>query len=228
VSLLATLAIVTWKRRIVVVEDEALVASLLHETLSQQGFDAFIGHDALEARSLVQSVDPDAALIDINLGPGPSGLQLGQWLHRSHPQIALIFLSRHADPRLGGAGDWNVPPHATFLSKDRMTNTGMLVEAIESALRQNQPATRHDLESKSQLGKLTAVQREILRLAAQGLTNSAIAARRGTSERTVEQRLQAVYGTLGIEISPDINPRVQAIKMFIEAVGLVSGTESLT
>ena len=217
-----------WRRRIVVVEDEPLVASLLHDALNQQGFDAFIGHDALEARTLVESVDPDAALIDINLGEGPSGLQLGQWLHRSHPQVALIFLSRHVDPRLGGADQWEVPPHATFLSKDRMTNTAILVDSIEVAMRQIHPAARHDLESNSPLTKLTAIQNEILRLAAQGLTNSAIATKRGTSERTVEQRLQAVYETLGIEITPDINPRVQAIRIFIEAGGLVSDAESFT
>jgi DNA-binding NarL/FixJ family response regulator len=217
---------VTWKRRIVLVEDEVLLASLLHDALSQQGFEVFIGHDALEARTLVESADPDAALIDINLGAGPSGLQLGQWLHRTHPQVALIFLSRHVDPRLGGADQWEVPPHATFLSKDRMTNTSVLVDSIEIAMRQIHPVARHDLEVNGQLTRLTAIQNEILRLAAQGLTNSAIAAKRGTSERTVEQRLQAVYETLGIEISPDINPRVQAIKMFIEAGGLVRGAES--
>jgi DNA-binding NarL/FixJ family response regulator len=219
---------VEWRRRIVVVEDEKMVASLLHDAFSQQGFDAVIGHDALEARHLVETQDPDAALIDINLGSGPSGLQFGQWLHRTHPQVALIFLSRHVDPRSSGAEQWDVPPNATFLSKDRITNTAVLVDAVEMALRQINPAARHDLEDRSQLAQLTAIQNEILHLAAQGLTNSAIAAKRGTSERTVEQRLQAVYETLGISISPDINPRVQAIRMFIEAGGLIRDTESFT
>jgi hypothetical protein len=41
----------------------------------------------------------------------------------------------------------------------------------------------------------------------------------------VEQRLQTVYELLGIQITPDINPRAKAIRMFIEAGGLAETGE---
>lgn len=216
-----------WARRILVVEDDVMVASLVAESLTREGFETAVAHNAVEAREQVQATDPDAAVIDINLGSGPSGLQVGQWLHRTHPHIALVFLSRHVDPRSAGAEQWHVPPGASFLSKDRMSEPQSLVHAIESALRQSPTITRHDLETTSRLSDLTATQIEILRLAAQGLTNTAIAERRGTSERTVEQRLQAVYVSLGIEASRSINPRVQAIRFFIEAGGMVNEPQPL-
>jgi len=218
---------VEWRRRILVVEDEPLIASLIADSLTKEGFEAATAGNAVEARDQVRNIDPDAAVIDINLGAGPSGMQLGQWLHRTHPYVALVFLSRHVDPRTTGVEDWDVPPGATFLSKDRMTEPRALVHAIESALRQGPQLIRHDLETTSKLSVLTVTQLEILRLAAQGLTNTAIAERRGTSERTVEQRLQAVYDALGIEISRDVNARVQAIRMFIEAGGMVHDAQPL-
>jgi DNA-binding NarL/FixJ family response regulator len=218
---------VEWRRRILVVEDEPLIASLIADSLTREGFDVAIAHDALQAREQVQATDPDAALIDINLGSGPNGMHFGQWLHRTHPYVALVFLSRHVDPRTAGIEQWDVPPGSSFLAKDRMTEPRALVQAIDFALRQSPSTTRHDLETTSKLAKLTTTQIEILRLAAQGLTNTAIAERRGTSERTVEQRLQAVYESLGIEISRDVNARVQAIRMFIEAGGLIKDPQPL-
>lgn len=204
-----------------------MIAALLADSLKREGFDASTASNAVDARDQVRNTDPDAALIDINLGAGPSGMQFGQWLYRTHPYVALIFLSKHVDPRTIGLEQWGVPPGATFLSKDRISDPRSLVQAIESALRQGPHLERHDLETASKLASLTATQIEILRLAAQGLTNTAIAERRGTSDRTVEQRLQAVYDALGIEISREVNARVQAIRMFIEAGGVAADPQPM-
>ena len=204
-----------------------MVASLIAESLTHGGFDAAIARDAVHAREQVQSHDPDAAVIDINLGSGPSGIQFGQWLHRTHPQIALVFLSNHVDPHTAGVDRWDVPPDSAFLAKERMTEPGALVKSIEDALRQSSAMVRHDLQISSQLAKLTGTQLQVLRLAAQGLTNVAIAERRGTTDRSVEQRLQSIYETLGIESSRDVNARVQAIRMFIEAGGLVGDPQPM-
>ena len=53
------------------VEDEPMVASLLADSLHRGGFDASTASNAVEARDQVRNTDPDAALIDINLGAGP-------------------------------------------------------------------------------------------------------------------------------------------------------------
>lgn len=54
-----------WERRILVVEDEPLVASLICDALNHQGFLASSSPDAIDARAKVDETDPDAALIDI-------------------------------------------------------------------------------------------------------------------------------------------------------------------
>ena len=203
-----------------VVEDEPLVASLLCDVLKQAGFEARTAPDAVSAQALVEEFDPDGALIDINLGPGPHGLHLGHLLNRTRPDVGLVFLTKYQDPRVSGASGWTVPEGSAFLAKDRISDTKLLMDAIESVLNDSKHVTRHDKIQHGDFDRLTAIQLEILRLAALGLTNSAIARRRGTLARTVEQRLKTVYQTLGIVVSPDVNPRVEAIRRYIATLGL--------
>lgn len=209
----------TWIREILIVEDEPLVAALLAERLAESGFGTTIARDSLEARELLTDVDPDGAIIDINLGLGPNGMQFGQWLHLNHPHIAMVFLTKHVDPRTNGMDSWGVPPGSCFLSKDRVSDTHSLVSVLESALRQAKHLVRHDLEVGGALSELTSAQLEILQLAASGLTNRAIAKHRGTTERSVEQRLQSVYTTLDVEMSQNVNPRVRAIAIYLQSGG---------
>lgn len=206
-----------WVRRLLVVDDEALVRALLSEALTNAGFDVRTAVNAAEARVAVDEFDPDVAVIDIHLGAGPSGLHLGHALHRGHPDIGLVFLTKYHDRHAGGVDAWDVPPGSAFLAKDRIDDTRSLTAAIESVLRGASPP---DDRSSGPLSALTPTQVEILRLAALGLTNSAIAKTRKTQERTVEQRLQAIYAALGIPVTGDHNPRVEAVRRYIQAAGM--------
>lgn len=206
-----------WRRRLLIVDDEALLRTLLSDALSGAGFDVAVAVNAVDARSKVEEFDPDVAVIDIHLGSGPSGLHLGHALHRGHPEIGLVFLTKYHDRQAGGLDGWDVPPGSAFLAKDRINDAKALTEAIESVLRGGSPP---DERSDGPLSALTGTQLEILRLAALGLTNSAIARMRKTQERTVEQRLQAVYTAMGIPVTGDLNPRVEAVRRYIQAAGV--------
>ena len=54
------------------------------------------------------------------------------------------------------------------------------------------------------------------------MTNEAIARQRGTTERSVERRLSAVFRALGIDALPGVNPRVEAARLYIDAAGVPS------
>lgn len=209
----------SWRKRVLVVEDESILASLLAQSLELAGFEPRICRDALEAKDALSEFDPDVALLDINLGSGPSGLELGNLIHRSNPQVALIFLTKYSDPR-AISSTWSVPAGSSFITKDRVTDMSLLTDLIESTLRDGCVPLRDDLNRESPLQALTRIQLEILRLAALGLSNGAIARERGTQLRTVEHRLQSIYEALGIASSPDINPRIEAIRQYITFVGM--------
>lgn len=201
-----------------VVEDEALVSSLLADILTQSGFEVQICRSASEASEALVEFDPDIALLDINLGGGPSGLDLGHILHRTSPHVGLVFLTKYLDPRL--RRDRAVPPGSAFLDKRSITDTHLLIRAIESVLRDEPAPPRDDTVMRCGLDELTSTQLETLRLAAMGWTNAAIAKQRQTNERAVEKRLRAVYLAMGIPTNADVNPRVEAIRRYIAEAGL--------
>lgn len=211
-------------RRIIVLEDEALVAALLTQTLQDGGFHVVACNDAVSAKKAVVDLDPDGVLIDINLGEGPNGLQFGEWLTRTHPHIAQIYLTGISDPRvwlLGqGKASLKVIEDRIYLSKDKITNAQELRSCVDAALQDDAKNRLSQYRIDETLSKLSKSELEILSLAAEGLSNSAIASQRGTATRTVEQQLQAVYKALNLEITPDTNPRVQAVRIYLKASGV--------
>jgi DNA-binding NarL/FixJ family response regulator len=206
-----------WKRRIVVVDDETLVSTLIADLLARNSFEVRTAQSAAEARQVIAAFDPDAALIDIHLGAGPSGLHLGHVLRQAHPEMGIVFLSRFTDPAVAGLREVDLPDGCGFIAKEQVTDGSVLLEALNSALRGEVVI---EGRTDSPLSQLTSTQNEILRLAATGMTNAAIAKHRNTSERTVEMRLKSVYAVLGIVVTSEVNPRVQAVRQFIEAAGV--------
>lgn len=216
-------ATVTWTRRLLLVEDELLLASLMGEVLRGAGFAVEHAATALEARDRIDAFDPDAALIDVHLGSGPSGLHLGHVLARTHPHVGVLLLSRFADLSAAGLEGSDLPPGSRFVPKDRIVDTEALLATIDDVLAGRPVAD--DEETDAPLAGLARSQLSVLRLAASGLSNGAIAERRGTSERSVEQHLHAVYETLGIEVRGEVNPRVEAVRRYVEVAGLPAAAD---
>ncbi len=207
-------------RRLLIVEDDSLTSSLLQEVLTAAGFQVGAVASAREARQELDAFDPDAVLLDIMLGDGPSGISLGHLVVREYPGVAVLFLTRFPNAGAAGLSDLEVPPGCAFLRKDRIADVGYLVDAIEGTLRDHPERFRQDLSEDSLLRALTPNQRAVLRMMAQGLTNAAIARRRGTSESAVEQMLASIFRNLSLEHDGDSNARVQATRIYISACGL--------
>lgn len=207
-----------WVRRLLLVEDEPLLASLMAQVLTDAGFAVRVCPDEVTGREAVATFDPDAALIDVHLGAGPSGLHLGFALSQTHPDVGILLLSRYTDLSAAGLDGWELPPGSMFLPKHELVDAPTLIAAIDRVVR-GASWTADDAE-EGPLAGLTRTQLGTLRLVALGLTNAAIAEHRGTSERNVEQRLHSVYEALGITLDGRINPRVEAVRRYISAAGL--------
>jgi DNA-binding NarL/FixJ family response regulator len=210
-----------WSRRVLLVEDEPLLASLMGQVLVDTGFDVHICTSEAEGRRAARRFDPDVALVDVHLGTGPGGLFLAHALARSHPHVGILLLSRYEDLSAAGLEGWDLPAGSAFLRKDQVADRDALIGAVESVLR-GVPAALPGVAPVGALAALTRTQLAVLRLAAMGLTNTAIAQRRGTTERNIERRLATVYKVLGIEIDGALNPRVEAVRRYVAAAGLPS------
>ena len=201
------------------VEDEHLVSSLLKEILESAGFEVAIAPDAVSALTVAKKFDPDIAILDINLGEGPSGVELAFVLDKLQPGIALLILTKHPDLRTAGYTPEELPKGCGFLRKDLLNDSQQFIAAIENVVSGKQ-RVRQDQEPDRPLSALSSHQIEILRLAASGLTNAAIARQRNTSSRAVEQALKSIYQDLGIETDGDLNPRVEAVRRFVSVTGV--------
>lgn len=208
----------TAPRRLLVVEDDPLVSALLSESLTHLGFEVRAAESAAAARKMADSFDPDIALVDVVLGDGPSGLDLAHVLHARVPGIGILMLSRHPDPSTAGFGAAELPPGAGFLRKSSITDVDELAAAIDSvtASESNPPVSTetHPLSS------LTKTQLAVLKLMAEGYANSEIALRRKTSLSAIEQTISTLFKTLSIQTRGPLNPRVEAVRYYIEYAGL--------
>lgn len=203
-------------RRILIVEDDSFVGSLMADALTSHKFSTMLVTDALQAKKAIESFDPDAALIDVILGEGPTGIDFLHYLMREHPGVAPILLTGKP------VESWSdqIPGNVAFLKKDRIAETSYLLEAINSALKGWGGQIRHDVDSTSRLGPLTKSQKDVLKLMSQGFTNLEISRRRNTSASATEQVITAIYKNLGIGSDDAVMSRVEAIRIYISEVGI--------
>ncbi|MFO1541372.1 MAG: response regulator [Chloroflexota bacterium] len=207
-------------RRLLLVEDQALMRDLLTGALEQRGFHVTAVASAVEAVRIAVGVDPDGAVLDIDLGAGPDGVALAHALLDRLPHLAIVFLTDAADPRVAAAGPLPRGSTVAWLGKSRITDLERLVAAVEATLTDAASARyRDDERTDRPLAALSRTQMEVLGLAAAGLSNLAIAEARSTSERSVERVLASAYAELGVDASPRTNQRVAAVARYLAAGG---------
>lgn len=211
--------------RVAVVEDQPLFRSMLEHTLAcTPGLQvvASVG-TVTEALQRVTPEHVDVAVMDIDL-PDGNGIALGVTLRRRHPRLGILLLSAHdaMDLLLDLPGD--VAAGWSYLSKTSGTSEEVLVAAVRAAAVGEtvlDPAllARMAPRAGSDVARLTDRQYEVLRLLAQGLSNAGIGERLGITEKSVQNHVNAIYATLGIDVDPQRNPRVSAALRLLEETG---------
>lgn len=211
--------------QVVVVEDENLYRDLLVRTLNQCRGIKVIGEfaEAADALQHIPTLKPDVAILDISLGEGLNGVQLGLKLREQLPQLGVVLLSNY--PRASVLR--SVPEQSisgwSFLLKMAVTNVDMLLRAIQGAaigLVVFDPATtRASRYQDEPLATLTARERQVLERMAQGFSNVAIARDLGLTTKTVENYVNLIFQKLGIRWDEtEIQPRVQAVLLYLGRV----------
>lgn len=198
------------QRHVLVIEDEPLLRDLLAKSLETNGFLVTTAANAADAKRAVKTADPDAILVDIELGPGPTGLDFAEVISRQRPDIGVVFLTNLPDPRFTGKDSKSIAKNQAYIRKGAIGSGAELVDALEAVLRDRvTKAYRHDLATNRPLAELSQRQLTVLKLVAEGKTNAQIAQLRGTSIRAVESMLSRIFEALGIEPNAS-NPRVEA------------------
>ena len=192
---------------VLLADDHAVVAEGLASLLASEF--ALVGTVADGARLLeaAQRLRPDVIVADIAM-PGMSGLEALRRLKAAGTAVRMVFLTMHADAQL--AAEAFRAGAAGFVVKHAAGK--QLIAAIHTVLRGgtyltpelSQEVVATLAEPRSSVGKLTARQREVVRLIAGGRTMKEIAAVLGLSPRTVESHKYDAMQSLGLATTADL------------------------
>jgi DNA-binding NarL/FixJ family response regulator len=216
--------------RIVIAEDSAVVRAGLTEILADSGHQvvAAVGN----AEDLLAAVDqhrPDAAVVDVRMPPGytDEGLRAAITIRRDHPTTGVLVFSQYIETRyaadLLGAASGGSAAGVGYLLKDRVGDVDEFVEALSRVAAGGtalDPEVVTQLLSASRrgtgLGSLTARERDVLALMAEGRSNGAIAATLVISERAVEKHVANIFSKFGLAPSDADHRRVLAVLRYLQ------------
>jgi DNA-binding NarL/FixJ family response regulator len=196
-----------------VVEDEAFTRTMVERVLATDGWTVEATGAIAQAMVLLEDAEPNAIVCDLDLGPGPSGIDLLAHIARTKPWIAMVVLTAHAAPELAARSTSVLPDDVVYVVKSRIERPEQITEAIDAAL-EGRFRSRPETPPTSTSIVLSAEQADVLRLLAMAYSNQAIAEARGTSVRAAEAMVQRVFQALGISGERDTNLRVQAARMW--------------
>jgi DNA-binding NarL/FixJ family response regulator len=209
-----------------VVENESLLRDLIARSLEAVGFHVTTAANASDAKRACKAVDPDACIVDIELGPGPDGFDFAEYLSREAPDVGVVFLTNLPDPRFAQRDSKSVKQSQAYLRKSQLVDSKELVDAVNAVLKEEDvSAYRHDQAAERPLADLSKRQLVVLQLMAEGLSNAQIAEARGTTVRAVEGMISRIFQALDIDAQGSGNPRIAASKAYLSAVGAVASDQ---
>jgi DNA-binding NarL/FixJ family response regulator len=174
----------------------------------------------------VRSYSPDVAIVDIRMPPTQTdeGLRAAKEIREQHPATAVLVLSQYVEEGYALELLQESAEGVGYLLKDRVYDLAEFVAAVRrvagggSALDPN--VVSHLVGRRRRddpLDQLTAREREVLELMAEGLSNSAIAARVFLTERGVEKHVTSIFQKLGLPVAADTHRRVLAVVAFLRS-----------
>ena len=211
----------------ILADDSVLLREGLARILTDSGFEV-VGQagDAPSLVDLVRQQAPDVVVVDLRMPPGfaSEGIEAATEIRAFAPSVGLVLLSQHVEVhhamRLmtdfdGGVGYLlkdRVFDLAAFAGDVRRVAGGDVV--LDSELVTRLVARRrHD----DPLDRLTARERDVLALMAQGLTNAALCSELHLSPKTVEGHVRSIFTKLDLDADERSNRRVLAVLRFLRA-----------
>ena len=210
----------TSRRQVLVVEDDQFLCGLLSEILTGRGFVTHEAHDGETALALIDEHDPDALIVDLDLGHGPSGLDVIGALGDRIAEFGVLVLSNYPSPAAMTRGA-ALPESVGYLMKRKVSDPDEVIDALEAVLTNTsseRPDQRENLPAE--LAALTPAQLELLRLIAMGYSNEMIARERDVTVRSVESLVNRVFSALGLSSDARSNARVKAAMLYARTMGI--------
>jgi len=214
--------------RVLLAEDSAILRDGLARLLSDHGHEVVAtvadGEDIVPA---AEQSRPEVAVLDIRMPPTHTdeGLRAALALRSRHPEMGVLVFSQYVETRYATQLLAENPAGVGYLLKDRVADVREFMDALTrvagggtvldpEVVRQLVGTSRQ----RATLGKaLTARERDVLSLMAEGRTNSAIAAALVVSEGAVEKHIANIFAKLDLFPSEHDNRRVLAVLRYLNS-----------
>jgi DNA-binding NarL/FixJ family response regulator len=213
--------------RVAIAEDSAVLRDGLVQLLVDRGFT--ITGAVGDPESLYHSIErerPDVAVVDIRMPPTftDEGLRAAIELRRLHEGLGILVFSQYIETRYAADLLADDAAGIGYLLKDRVADVSDFVEAL---VRVANGGTALDPEVVTQLlgasrhtdsiSVLSAREREVLSLMAEGRSNAAIANELVISEGAVEKHVANIFTKFDLPVSQSDHRRVLAVLRFLDS-----------
>jgi DNA-binding NarL/FixJ family response regulator len=210
--------------RVIVVEDQALLRDGLVRLFTDKGHDVVGSRgDTDGLAELVAATEPDLVVLDLRMPPTftDEGATGARRIKADRPGLGVLLLSQHIDT--SSVVDLMAQPGFGYLLKDRVFEVDEFLDAARrvagggSALDPKVVSALVVAQQDGPLARLSARELDVLRLMAEGLTNTGIASRLFLSARTVEAHVGNVMAKLDLTDSDEHHRRVLAVLSYLRA-----------
>lgn len=196
------------KIRVIIADDHAVVREGTRHILEQEQDLEVVGEarDGAQAVALVESLNPDVAIVDISM-PTMGGIEATERIKASRPGTAVLILTSYDDDRYvfallaAGAAGYLLKdvPSVEVVRAVRSVHAGepVLHPAIAKKVLARFAAEAQRQQTREDGTLLSDRERDVLRLAACGMSNAGIAVRLSVSLRTVQAHLTQIFNKLG-------------------------------
>jgi DNA-binding NarL/FixJ family response regulator len=211
--------------KVVIADDAVLLREGIAQVLTAKGFDV-VGQCGTpdELMLKVRSYSPDVAVVDIRMPPTNTdeGLRAAKEIREKYPETGVLVLSQYVETEYAMELLAEGAEGVGYLLKDRVSDIDEFAAAVRrvaeggSAL---DPAIVSQLVGRRRaddpLDQLTAREREVLDLMAEGRSNKAISERLFVTERAVEKHVTSIFGKLRLPADAADHRRVLAVLTYL-------------